>query len=219
MRPPLRTLALTAHVISSVGWLGAVASFLVLGIAGLLSRDFQIVRSAYLAMNLIGQFIIVPLSLAALVTGLIQSLGTQWGLFRYHWVVVKFTLTIGATVLLLLHQFTAVAAAARRVSETEASALPDVGRLGSQLVVDAGLAVLVLLVTTILSVYKPWGRTSYGRRVHENLGMTPAEARPFGVFWPLSTGAGSTDKIYLLAGLAFLVLIIVLHLTGVIGRH
>jgi hypothetical protein len=109
MTRALQKVNLTAHVTCSVGWLGAVASFLVLSIAGLTSQSTEIVRGAYLAMNLIGQFIIVPLSLAALLTGLVQSLGSHWGLFRHYWVVVKFTLTIGATLLLLLHQFTAVA--------------------------------------------------------------------------------------------------------------
>ena len=164
MTPALRRLSFTAHVTSSVGWLGAVASFLVLSIAGLTSQDAETVRGAYLAMNLLGQFIIVPLSLAALLTGLVQSLGTHWGLFRHYWVLVKLTLTIGATLLLLLHQFTAVAGAARRVSAAAPGTFPEVGRLGTQLVSDAGLAVLVLLVTATLSVYKPWGSTRYGRR-------------------------------------------------------
>ena len=115
MSPGLRKLNLTAHVTSSVGWLGAVAAFLVLSIAGLTSRNAETVRGAYISMNLMGKFIVVPLSLAALVTGLVQSLGTQWGLFRYYWVFVKFMLGIGATLLLLLHQFTAVAGAAGRV--------------------------------------------------------------------------------------------------------
>ncbi len=84
MTPALRKLNLTAHVTSSVGWLGAVASFLVLSIAGLTSENADSVRGAYVAMNLIGQFMIVPLSLAALATGLIQSLGTHWGLFRHY---------------------------------------------------------------------------------------------------------------------------------------
>jgi len=164
MRPALRKLNLTAHVTSSVGWLGAVAGFLVLSIAGVASRDAEVVRSAYVAMNLIGLFIIVPLSLASMMTGLLQSLATHWGLFRHYWVATKFVLTVGATILLLLHQFVAVAGAARRVAETPVGTLPDVGRLGPQLVGDAGLAVLTLLVTTTLSVYKPWGRTPYGRR-------------------------------------------------------
>jgi hypothetical protein len=76
---------LTSHVVTSVGWLGAVAAFLVLSIAGLTSRDAVVVRGVYVSMNLIGQFIIVPLSLATLVLGVVQSLGTPWGRFRYYW--------------------------------------------------------------------------------------------------------------------------------------
>ena len=162
MTPAFRKLSLTAHVTSSVGWLGAVAGFLALSIAGMASRDADIVRAAYLAMNVIGQSVILPLSLAALLSGLALALGTHWGLFRYYWVLVKFALTIGATFLLLLHQFTAVAVAARRVSGAAAGTLPDVGPLGPQLVGDAGMALLVLLATTTLSVYKPWGRTPSG---------------------------------------------------------
>lgn len=157
MTPSLRKLNLTAHVVSSVGFLGAVASFLVLSVAGLTSRDVETVRGAYTAMNLIGLFAIVPLCLAALLTGIVQSLGTEWGLLRHYWVLVKFMLTIGATILLLLHQFTAVAGAAKVVSGTFVETLPRL--LGTQLVVDAGLAIVVLLICTILSMYKPWGLT------------------------------------------------------------
>lgn len=52
--PPLRKFALTAHVISSVGWLGAVAAFLALAVAGLAGRDARLVRASYLAMELTG---------------------------------------------------------------------------------------------------------------------------------------------------------------------
>lgn len=164
MTPPVRKLALTAHVTFSVGWFGAVAGFLVLSIAGLTSQNVEVVRGAYLAMDLIGLFIIVPMSLAALATGLVLSLGTDWGLLRHYWVLVKFVLTILVTMILLLHQFTAVAGAARRVSGTTPGTLPDLGHLGTQLVSDAGLGLLVLLMITTLSVFKPWGRTRYGLR-------------------------------------------------------
>lgn len=66
MTPRLRKLALTAHITFSVGWLGAVAGFLALSIAGLTSHDAEVVRGAYLSMNLIGLYIIVPMSFAAL---------------------------------------------------------------------------------------------------------------------------------------------------------
>jgi hypothetical protein len=196
-------LNLTAHVTSSVGWLGAVAGFLILSIAGVASQNADVVRSAYVAMNLIGLFIIVPLSLASLMTGLVQSLGTHWGLFRHYWVATKFVLTVGATVLLLLHQFVAVAGAARRASETAVGAFPDVGRLGPQLVGDAGLAVLTLLVTTTLSVYKPWGRTRYGQRVEQPVRGDTAIAE-------LSVGL----KIIIGVVAAIVATIIVVHIAG-----
>ncbi len=211
MMSRLRKLALTAHVVSSVSWLGSVASFLVLGIAGLTSRNPELVRACYLAMNLLGQFIIVPLSAVTLLTGLIESLGTQWGLFRYYWILVKFTLTVGATVLLLLHQFTAVSEAARRALGARAGSLPEVGQLGTQLVVDAALAVVVLLTATVLSIYKPWGRTPYGSRIYASeraaaIGDVAAVAATRRWVYPLLIGG-------------LITIAAILHLTGIMGRH
>ena len=79
MTPHLRRLAFTAHITLSIGWLGAVAGFLALSVAGLTSRDAEVVRAAYLAMDMIGRFVIVPMSLAALATGLLPSLGHRMG--------------------------------------------------------------------------------------------------------------------------------------------
>ena len=64
MTPFFRKLGLTVHITSSVGWLGAVAAFLVLAIAGLSSENNLIVRSSYITMELIGWLIIIPFSLA-----------------------------------------------------------------------------------------------------------------------------------------------------------
>ena len=48
----LRKVALTAHVACSVGSLAAIAGFLALAVAGLISQDDPTVRAAYLAMEL-----------------------------------------------------------------------------------------------------------------------------------------------------------------------
>lgn len=162
MPPRLRRLALTVHVASSVGWLGAVAAFLVLAVAGLAGGDAMAVRSAYVSMELVMDRLIVPLALASLATGLVQSLGTPWGLFRHYWVLAKLLLTAVATVLLLLHtQPTGVVAdaAARGALSTS-----DLRGTRMQLLADAAAALLVLLATTALSVFKPRGMTRYGHR-------------------------------------------------------
>jgi hypothetical protein len=154
--------ALTAHVTSSVGWLGAVACFLALAVTGLASRDGQLVRASYLAMDVTARFVIVPLAIAALVTGLVQALGTPWGLFRHYWVLIKFLVTIVATVV-LLQQLEPISYLAGVAEETSLSST-DLRPARTSLVVHAGGGLLVLLVPTTLSVYKPRGLTRYGRR-------------------------------------------------------
>src|SRR5216684_2530240 len=157
MAPSLRKFTLTAHVTSSVGLLGSIAAFLALAVAGLASQDAQIVRAAYPAMELIARFVIVPFAFASLLTGLIQSLGTPWGLFRHWWVLVKLLLTVFATIVLLV-QMELISYAARLAAE---ATLPraDLRAAGIQLVVHAAGGLLVLLVPTVLSVYKPPGMT------------------------------------------------------------
>jgi hypothetical protein len=163
MTPRLRKLALTAHVTSSVGWLGAVAGFLALAVAGLTSRDAQIVRAAFLTMELTGWFVLVPLALASLLTGLVQSLGTKWGLFRHYWVLAKLLINVFATIVLLMYMQTLGSLAGVAGETTFSSA--DLGVLRSPSpVLHASAALLLLLVATGLAVYKPRGMTRYGRR-------------------------------------------------------
>ncbi len=163
MRPGLRRFALTAHVTSSVGWLGAVAGSMAIAVAAVTSRDPQVVRSAYLILELTGWYVLVPLALASLLTGVIQSLGTTWGLFRHYWVLFKLVMNLFATVVLLLYMQT-LSYLAGLAAETTSSGV-ELGVLKSPTaVIHAGGAMLLLLVAVTLSVYKPRGMTGYGQR-------------------------------------------------------
>jgi hypothetical protein len=162
-RPRLRKFALTAHVVSSVGWLGAVITVLALAIAGVTSADPQTVRTAYLAMELTAWSALVPLALASLTTGIIQSLGTKWGLLRHYWVLAKLLITVLATVVLLLYTQTldqlAGVAAQTTLSSEDLAVLQT-----PSVVLHAGVALLLLLAATTLAIYKPPGLTRYGWR-------------------------------------------------------
>ena len=159
MKPGLRKFALTVHITSSVGWLGAVVGFLALVIAALIKGDAKTVSAAWIAMELIGWFAIVPLAIISLLTGFVMSLGTKWGLFRHYWVLFKLLLTILATTVLLLNMQTVsfLADVAKEIGSTNLSGLW--GEL-----FHAGVGLLVLLVITILSVFKPRGTTPFGQR-------------------------------------------------------
>jgi hypothetical protein len=159
----VRKLALTAHVTSSVGWLGAVAAFLALGIIGLTSQDAQTVRGVYLVMEPAAWFVLVPLAFASLLTGLVMALGTTWGLFRHYWVLFKLLINVFATTILLMYMETF-----RFMAGVAADPSADVSVVRNlSPVLHAGLATLALLVATVLAVYKPRGMTPYGRRKQE----------------------------------------------------
>lgn len=160
LSPFIRKISLTAHITFSVGWLGAVAGFLALAIIGISSQDKQLVRSAYLAMEAIGWFVIVPFCIGSLLSGLIQALGTPWELFKHYWVLTKFVVTVLSTIVLFLHMqpISFLADMAQKSTFSES----DFRSVRIQLLADAGAALLVLLVLTTISVFKPWGRTSIG---------------------------------------------------------
>jgi hypothetical protein len=163
MTPRLRKLVLTGHVTASVGWLGAVVCFLALALAAFTSPDAQRLRAVTLAMDLTCRAVLVPLSLASLVTGLAQSLGTRWGLFRHYWIVVKLAMNVFATIILLIYS-TSLAQLAG-VAAQAPSANVDLGGLRSpSSVIHAGGALVLLFVAVTLSVYKPRGLTRYGAR-------------------------------------------------------
>lgn len=186
-RPRLRKFVLTAHVVSSVGWIGAVAVLLALGAVGLTSQDAQVVRAVYLAMDPAGSSVLLPLALASLLTGLIQSLGTKWGLVRHYWVLVKFVINVVTIVILLLYMQT-LGYLADVAAETTSSSGDLSGLRSPSPLIHAVLGMLLLLVAVTLSVYKPRGMTRYGqRKQHEQRTVsaaldaaTPARPRPSG---------------------------------------
>jgi hypothetical protein len=165
MPPGLRKFALTVHLTSSVGWIGAVAAYIALDLAAARGQDAQTLRAASLAMEWTASLVIVPLALATLLTGLVMSLGTRWGLFRHYWTLISLLLTVFATVVLLAETRTISYFADRAANP--ATSGEELRALGSTLVHSVG-GMVVLLLNMWLNMYKPRGLTPYGwRKQHE----------------------------------------------------
>lgn len=159
MRPAVRRLMLVTHVGSSVGWLGAVVASLALGAIGLAAGDAAVVRAVYLVLEPVGWWTLVPLSVASLLTGVVQACGTAWGLVRHYWVLIKLAMNLFATGVLLLYMQTLEHLAG--LARTQPA-----GQLRTASpVVHAAAAIVLLLTALALSVYKPRGETPWsGRR-------------------------------------------------------
>lgn len=157
--PRLRRLLLALHLAFSVGWLGAVCAYLALAVAVPVTDDPAVVRAAWIGMELIGWYAIVPLAVGALATGLLMGAVTRWGLLRHYWVLVSLVTTVALVIVLLLHMPDVTAQAERARSAGEGTLLA----MGSD-ITHAAIALVVLVGILVLNIHKPRGVTRYGWR-------------------------------------------------------
>lgn len=169
MAPPWRKLTLAMHLTVSIGWIGGVLVYLALGLLAVTSQDEQTIRAAWIAMEVSGWYVLVPLAVATVVTGLLMALGTKWGLFRHYWVLISFLLTCFAATILALHM-PSVSSAAEVARRAEGDRLRALG--GDLFHPTAGL--MVLLAVLVLNMYKPAGMTRYGWRRQQATRASPA---------------------------------------------
>ncbi len=210
MSPSVRKFALTAHVTSSVGWIGALAVFLAHAIASMTSADAMIIRSACLAMGLTAWFVIFPLSLASLATGIVQALGTAWGLVRHYWVIAKLLLTAIATGVLLL-KLAPISTLESAAAQANFVTTDFVG-LRASLLVHAVGGMLILIAIAALAIYKPRGLTPYGVR---------AQRQRMGDLADTVTAAGVAETPGWVKGAVMIAvaLLVLLALMLIVGGH
>lgn len=155
-----RNTMLVVHIAVSVAWLGVSLVMLTLAITARITGSRTNAHSAYWAMHLLAQVLVIPLSLSVLAIGIAVGLGTSWGLLRYRWVVTKLSLTIIAVGLSLL-ALPAQTGSALHASGPDGD-LAAMHSAGSNLIIAASVSINLYLAMTILSVFKPWGRTARG---------------------------------------------------------
>ncbi|MFJ9849179.1 DUF2269 domain-containing protein [Streptomyces sp. NPDC101150] len=155
---PARRALLVVHVAVSVGWLGLTLGLLALSITGYTTASPDLAAVAYRAMKIFGDWLILPVALISLVSGLALSLGTRWGLARHRWVYVKFWLTL---ITVLLSAFSLRPGIDHLAAQAAAgNPTPDIG-----LLVAPSVATATYVFITAISVLKPWGPTKRGGRL------------------------------------------------------
>jgi hypothetical protein len=156
-----RKLALTLHVASSVGWLGAVVTFLGIAVFAAATDDAFAARGSFVVLDVVARYVLVPLSMATLVTGIVESLSTPWGVLRHYWVVIKLVITVVATAVLVAYTATLRHLASLATTPESVVVAAD----AASPIVHASGALVLLVTALVLSVFKPAGRTVYGRRL------------------------------------------------------
>jgi hypothetical protein len=145
-------LALTAHILGSVGWFGVAVFVLFAFVASQVTGDAAL-SNALLRTVETSPWLSVPVGLIAAATGVLLSLGTKWGLVRHWWVVAKIAI---AVIVVLTDAFVLGHAAHDHLANVSSP-----GDLYGPTIAHA----VVLAVATLLSVLKPKGRTPWRRDV------------------------------------------------------
>jgi hypothetical protein len=141
---------LTAHIVVSVGWLGAGLAVTALTLAGMTGAE---PATVYPAAHLIAAWLVAPLAAASLTTGLLLVATTSWGLVTHRWVTVKLAISVllaGVSAVLLVPRLATVAAI---VTGPDPSALTSGQRL--PLVLAPAAASVLLGVNVVLATAKP----------------------------------------------------------------
>lgn len=164
MPPPVRKTVLVLHVISAVGWLGVTFANLALGVTVLTTDEPEVQHAMFRALGVIAGVVLIPIAWSAFLTGLLLALGTRWGLVRHKWVLTKFLLTV---LVVSLTTFSLVPELTMRrdtVENTEPGRLVPLEFEDQMGMVSAGIvSTSVYTICVLLSIFKPWGRTRWGR--------------------------------------------------------
>lgn len=147
-----RKALLALHVITAVGLLGADLAVLALVVRAALGPAAPWI---YPAAAFLGSWVLQPLAITSLLTGIVQGLVTRWGVLVYWWTAIKLALNTAGVVLAL----TVLVPTLHRAAD--AGAHSD----GGGLVRDCGAASSVLIATVLISMYKPLGRINASRMI------------------------------------------------------
>ncbi|MFE6052989.1 DUF2269 domain-containing protein [Kitasatospora sp. NPDC056446] len=179
-----------------MSWLALMLCLLTLALAALTTGDADRLRAAYRAMGLLGDVLVLPLSLLTFLSGVALGLGTSWGLFRYYWVSTKFWLTLGAMAASVLALTARLHDAVRVADAHPTGPIPvaEIGFVRYNVVIVPAVALSLYLFNVILSVYKPWGRrrtAAAGGRPGAGRGARPGAGAGAEVGAGAGAGAGA----------------------------
>jgi hypothetical protein len=152
------------HYWTSLGWLGVGFCQLTLNVLALVTDD-QIVRhAAHEITHLFDRVLLIALALGSLATGLLLGLKTKWGLTRYVWVLVKLVLSTAMLIFTPVWMGGWIGEAVKLTGHPGALSDPAYVTVRTELFIGSVSIVSTLLLITVLSVVKPWGRTRALRR-------------------------------------------------------
>lgn len=174
-----------AHVVSSASWVGIAVTFVAMSVVAMTTEDVHVAAVAFELMATFDTTLLPWANFATSLTGMALGLTTAWGVVRYHWVAAKLSISIAILVMAFGFLHDALESAGEQATRLAATggAPDDIDAAADVVFWGFGVASLSLVAALLLSLYKPGGRTRWGRRTQPAPGrpvipVTVAETRP-----------------------------------------
>lgn len=154
-----KQILLALHLILVSAWFGSLITILILHLiraTDYQSADFYLIDRM---IFIIFDKLIMNISIGVALSGLIFSMFTKWGFFKFYWITVKW-IAISILAILLMFGASPVTngmAAISDILRTKCSGNPDYIYYSKQMLNYTLIQILVLIAIIYLSVTKPWG--------------------------------------------------------------
>lgn len=151
---------LSAHILFTIGWLGTVFCFLVLGIVATTTSDGETLEAVYFAMRILDLTVVQASAIGTVITGVLLSVLTQWGLTKFYWIIAKQIGAVFSVGLGVFAMHNLIIESVSIISSRGLTALQDPTYIVNHRIIMAGiiLEIISLSIMVLLSVFKPWGK-------------------------------------------------------------
>ncbi len=147
------------HIFFCCAWIGTALSIVLLGFVKSHTPNGDELYAFNASIKLIDDFIIIPAALGSLITGLLICWLTNWGFFKFKWIIVKWILTI-AQILFGTFYLGKWTNGATAITDMErAMSLQNQNYLYFRDMSNyfGSAQAFLLIVVIFISVFKPWG--------------------------------------------------------------
>lgn len=157
---------LALHLIFSGIMIGGAVAFLIFSITAASTDDEGVLKACYFCMYVLAKTSIRASTIGALVTGILLSVLTRWGLFRFYWIMVKEVLTLLAVALGPVGMYYWSLKAMTLTSAEGLNAIKNPVFIVNNGQLWTGIALQIISLTAIfaISVFKPWGSRNQSRQ-------------------------------------------------------
>lgn len=148
------------HIFFACAWVGTGISMMVLSLVNGHIQNGDELYAVNASIKVLDDYIIIPAALGSLITGLLISLYTNWGFFKFNWVIFKWVATLAQIIFGTFwlgpwtNNATAISDLERGLALQNSAYLYD-KQMGA---VFGGIQVLLLIAQVLISAYKPWGK-------------------------------------------------------------